>query len=117
MQVHGKQFDYTQDSQACTCIGLHTDGVVSCMYKWFVQGSAVDEESTGWREVEAHEQEPTDREAGIKIQSLTKIYDQVVIRAPVDTLGMARVILFHVASQKLPLSLKNTSNIHMPTYL
>ena len=37
-------------------------------------------ESSGWHDPQAHEKEPTDREAGIKIQKLTKVYDQVKIQ-------------------------------------
>ena len=34
-------------------------------------------ENSGWHDPQAHEQEPTDMEAGISIKNLTKIYDQV----------------------------------------
>ena len=37
----------------------------------------MNEESTGWHDPEAHEQEPTNRQTGIRIQNLSKIYDQV----------------------------------------
>ncbi|CAI8011245.1 ATP-binding cassette sub-family A member 3, partial [Geodia barretti] len=41
------------------------------------KSSAADaEESSGWHDAQAHEKEPTDREAGIKIKGLTKVYDQ-----------------------------------------
>lgn len=53
------------------------------MYTVYLQSSAGDAESSGWHDPQAHEEEPTDREAGIKIQNLTKVYDQVTLDRPV----------------------------------
>ena len=49
------------------------------MYAVYLQSSAGDAESSGWHDPQAHEEEPTDREAGIKIKNLTKVYDQVTL--------------------------------------
>ena len=45
----------------------------------FFQRSTADVKSSGWHDPQAHEEEPSDLEAGIRVQNLTKSYEPVNI--------------------------------------
>ena len=58
------------------CTGGGLDIILhSCFAYQRPMGSV--EECSGWHDPQAHEEEPRDLEAGIRIRNLTKIYDQV----------------------------------------